>query len=324
MKRKFIFTTYDLKNIKKYKERINKKFDIYSVSTASDPESNTLIFVCSMNDEILKKIHTVKESIILVNCDTDDELAEDNLILKADNPRMEYAKILKFILDSQVKEDKEYEVNTRGYAKGKNVEIGEQTIIEPFVFIGDNCKIGRRCIIRSGAKIRENTVIGNDCLIKENCVIGDEGFGMERDENGIPYKIPHLGGVILGNNVEVGALVSIAQGTIKPTVIEDYVKIDDCVFIAHNCRIEKGAYIIANAEISGSVKIGQYSWIGPSASIIDRVNIGNNVTAGVGAVIIKDVPDNQIVAGNPADTTENIRKMKAQREQFLKIANTQY
>lgn len=324
MKRKFIFTTYDLKNIKKYKERINKKFDVYSVSAASDPESNTLIFVCSMNDEILKKIHTVKESIILVNCDTDDELAEDNLVLKADNPRMEYAKILKFILDSQVKEDREYEVNAHGYVKGKNVEVGEQTIIEPFVFIGDNCKIGRKCIIRSGAKIRENTVIGNDCLIKENCVIGDEGFGMERDENGIPYKIPHLGGVVIGNNVEVGALVSIAQGTIKPTVIEDYVKIDDCVFIAHNCRIEKGAYIIANAEISGSVKIGRYSWIGPSVSIIDRVNIGNNVTAGVGAVIIKDVPDNQIVAGNPADTTQNIRKMKAQREQFLKIANTQH
>lgn len=324
MKRKFIFTTYDLKNIKKYKERINKKFDVYSVSAASDPESNTLIFVCSMNDEILKKIHTVKESIILVNWDTDDELAEDNLVLKADNPRMEYAKILKFILDSQVKEDREYEVNAHGYVKGKNVEVGEQTIIEPFVFIGDNCKIGRRCIIRSGAKIRENTVIGNDCLIKENCVIGDEGFGMERDENGIPYKIPHLGGVVIGNNVEVGALVSIAQGTIKPTVIEDYVKIDDCVFIAHNCRIEKGAYIIANAEISGSVKIGRYSWIGPSVSIIDRVNIGNNVTAGVGAVIIKDVPDNQIVAGNPADTTQNIRKMKAQREQSLKITATQY
>lgn len=266
----------------------------------------------------------MKESIILVNCDTDDELAEDNLVLKADNPRMEYAKILKFILDSQVKEDREYEVNAHGYVKGKNVEVGEQTIIEPFVFIGDNCKIGRKCIIRSGAKIRENTVIGNDCLIKENCVIGDEGFGMERDENGIPYKIPHLGGVVIGNNVEVGALVSIAQGTIKPTVIEDYVKIDDCVFIAHNCRIEKGAYIIANAEISGSVKIGRYSWIGPSVSIIDRVNIGNNVTAGVGAVIIKDVPDNQIVAGNPADTTQNIRKMKAQREQFLKIANTQH
>lgn len=318
MKKEFIFNSNNLKNIEEYKEKINKEINIYSVSAANNPQNNTLIFISNINNETLKKLNIIKESIMLVNFDVNDELINNNLVLKVENPRREYAKILNYILDSQIKKNEKYEINAQGYVKGKNVEIGKETTIEPFVIIGDNCKIGERCIIRSGVKIRENTIIGNDCSIKENSVIGDEGFGIERDECGKTYRIPHLGGVILGNNVEVGALVVIAQGTIEPTIIEDYVKIDDCVFIAHNCKVEKGTYIIANAEISGGVHIGQCSWIGPSTAIIDNVNIGKNVTTGIGAVIIKNIPDNEVVAGNPADTTQNLKKLKIIREELLK------
>ena len=321
MKNEFIFNTNDLKNIEEYREIINKEINIYSVSAANNPKSNTLIFINNINNETLKKLNLVKESIILVNCDVNDELINNNLVLKVKNTRREYAKILNYILDSQIKENEKYEINSQGYIKGKNVQIGKGTIIEPFVIIGNNCRIGDGCSIRSGVKIRENTIIGNECSIKENSVIGDEGFGIERDEDGKTYRIPHLGGVILGNNVEVGALVAIAQGTIEPTIIEDYVKIDDSVFIAHNCKIERGTYIIANAEISGGVHIGQCSWIGPSTSIIDNVNIGKYVTTGIGAVIIKDISDNEVVAGNPAEKTENLKKLKVVRERLLNMYN---
>ena len=318
MKKKFIFNTKELKNLEAYKEKINKEINIYYVSAANNPKNNTLIFISDMDNDTLKKVNLIRESIILVNFDVNDELINNNLVLKVENPRREYAKILSYILNLEIKENQKFEINEQGYVIGKNVEIGKETMIEPFVIIGDNCKIGEKCIIRSGVKIRENTVIGNECSIKENSVIGDEGFGIERDENGKTYRIPHLGGVVLGNNVEVGALVAIAQGTIEPTIIEDYVKIDDCVFIAHNCKIEKGTYIIANAEISGGVHIGQCSWIGPSTAIIDNVNIGKNVTTGIGAVIIKNISDNEVVAGNPADTTQNLKKLKAIREELLK------
>lgn len=323
MKKKFIFNTFELQNFQGYKEKITREFNIYSVSSANNPQNNTLIFIKDIKQEVLEKISLISNSIILSNIFIEDEnINKNNLILKVENPRREYAKLLGHILSMQKKDNDGYKFNSQGWVIGKNVHIGEETIIEPFVFIGDNCKIGKGCILKSGAKIRENTIIGDRCLIKENCVIGDEGFGMEKDEKGEIFRIPHLGGVILGNNVEVGTLVSIAQGTIEPTIIEDNVKIDDCVFIAHNCRIGKGSYIIANAEVSGSVKIGEYSWIGPSTAIIDRVTIGSNVTTGIGAVVIKDIPDNTVVAGNPADTIQNLKKLKAIKENLLRTNNS--
>ncbi|QAA30593.1 UDP-3-O-(3-hydroxymyristoyl)glucosamine N-acyltransferase [Clostridium manihotivorum] len=314
--RRFCFNSYELNNLTKYKDRIDRHIDVYQVSTASSPKNNSLIFINKIDKQILKNISSTKESIILIKENPEiikDEdyllISKENIVLKVDNPRREYAIILNYILQREKATYAEYKVNALGYVLGKGVIIGNGTKIEPFAFIGDYCSIGDNCIIKSGAKIRENTVIGDNCIIKENCVIGDEGFGIERDEQGIPYRIPHLGGVVIGSNVEVGALVSIAQGTIEPTIIEDYVKIDDCAFIAHNCKIGRGTYIIANAEISGSVVIGRNSWIGPSAAIINGVKLGNNVTVGIGSVVIKNVEDGIVVAGNPADTTENLRRL---------------
>jgi UDP-3-O-[3-hydroxymyristoyl] glucosamine N-acyltransferase len=314
--RKFCFNSYELNNISKYSGKINKRVEVCQVATASSPKDNSLIFINKLDRQLLNHIIGVKESIILLPEDCFEALDKafllinkENVVIPVDNPRREYARILNYILEREEVQNTDYKINELGYVLGKGVVIGKGTKIEPFVFIADNCVIGDGCVIKSGAKIRENTIIGDNCILKENCVIGDEGFGMERDEQGVPYRIPHLGGIVIGNNVEVGALVSIAQGTIEPTVIEDYVKIDDCVFIAHNCRIGRGSYIIANAEISGSVVIGENSWIGPSTSIINGIKLGRSVTVGIGSVVIKDVEENTIIAGNPADTTEKLRKL---------------
>ncbi|GKU25989.1 UDP-3-O-(3-hydroxymyristoyl)glucosamine N-acyltransferase [Clostridium folliculivorans] len=328
MDKKFFFNSYDLVDIDDCYGNITKSIDIYNISTAGRPRDNSLIFISKIDKLSLLNMRLVNESIILISNavklfldENEISIHENNIVLIVENARLEYAKILTYILKRQSKVLHGYKLNDEGYVIGENVKVGQETQIEPLVFIGNNCSIGERCIIRSGAKIRDNVIVGNDCIIKENSVIGDEGFGMERDEKGVPFRIPHLGGVILGNNVEVGALVSVAQGTIEPTIIEDGVKIDDCVFIAHNCRVGKGSYIIANAEISGSVAIGENSWIGPNTSIINGVKIGSHVTIGIGSVVLRNVQDNEVVAGNPADTIENLKMMKRIKQKLLNEMN---
>ncbi|NSB12500.1 UDP-3-O-(3-hydroxymyristoyl)glucosamine N-acyltransferase [Clostridium beijerinckii] len=304
MKKKFEFNCKLLKNIIEYgKQNINETV-IYSVSTLKDPKDNTLIFGNALNEESIKKLKKVKNSLIILNTKDSYFSSDSSCLLYVDRPREEYAKVLDFILKLQPKDNRKH-ILIDGYYKGESSIIGKNTVIEPLVFIDNDVKIGDNCIIKTGAKIRRNVIIGNNCIIKENAVIGDDGFGVERDEDGTTYKIPHLGGVKICNNVEVGALSCICQGTIEPTVIEEYVKIDDCVFIAHNCFIDRGTLIIANAEISGSVHIGANSWIAPNSCIRDGTTVGDNTLVGIGAVVVNNIDSNVVVAGNPAKLYNN-------------------
>ena len=120
------------------------------------------------------------------------------------------------------------------------------------------------------------------------------------DDEGHPVRLGHMGGVVIGSDVEIGSHVSIAQGTIEPTVISDHAKIDDCVFIAHNVHVGKSSFVIAGAEISGSVTIGERVWISPEVTVINKVSIGDDALVGIGAVVVRDVEENTVVAGVPA------------------------
>ena len=173
---------------------------------------------------------------------------------------------------------------------GKNLSIGYNSAIK------DNVVIGSNVIIEENVVIEANTVIGDNCYIKAGALIGGAGFGFERDEKGVPIRFPHFGNVIIGNNVEIGANTVIARATLNSTVIKDNVKIDDCVFIAHNVTIEKNVCIVAMSEISGSVKIGKNCWIGPNVTIRDGASIGDNSFLGAGVCILKDVEANKTLA----------------------------
>jgi len=176
----------------------------------------------------------------------------------------------------------------------KGVGIGH------FAVIGDGAVIGEGTEIREHVVIGDGVRVGRNCLIKANTVIGGEGFGFEFDEAGVPVRMPHLGGVIIGDNVEIGSLNAIARGTLDDTVIGDNVKTDDHVFIAHNVEVGDNTLIIAGAEVSGGVKIGKNVWIAPQATIRNQVEIGDGAVVGMGAVVTKSVRAGAVVMGNPA------------------------
>lgn len=238
------------------------------------------------------------------------------MLIAAANPRLEYACILQYILEHTDAEDNHGSV-CLATSVGKNFTMGRGTIIEKNVIIGDNVYIGDNCIVKPGAIVNNHVTIGNHTVIRENAVIGGYGFGFERDEQGIPIRIPHVGGVVIGNYVEIGAMTTIVSGTIEPTIIDDYTKIDDHVHIAHNCHIGKGCLITACAEVSGSVKIGEFSWLGPNCSIINGISIGKNCFVGIGAVVKKSIPDNLVVSGNPARSMEELKEEKDLNKHLL-------
>lgn len=256
------------------------------------------------------KLSTLRGCIIIIPQEQRELckfLTGDNMVISAFNPRLEYARVLQFILDYEARQNYSH---TECLAKsiGNNFSMGNGTIIGNNVVIGDNVQIGQDSLVKAGAVINNNVVIGDHTVIRENAVIGGAGFGFERDEKGIPIRLPHIGGVIIGNDVEIGALTTVASGTIEPTIIGEYTKIDDHVHIAHNCHIGKCCIITACAEISGSVKIGDNTWLGPNCSIINGINIGNKCLIGIGAVVNKSVEDNMTISGNPAKSLECIVK----------------
>ena len=175
---------------------------------------------------------------------------------------------------------------------GKNCQIGHNTIIESNVIIGNNCSIGCNVLIRK-------SIIGNNVYILDECIIGKKGFGFFPNELK-NYKYPHIGIVIIEDNVEIGCKNVIDRGSISNTIIGKNTFIDNQVHVAHNVNIGKNCIIAGQVGFAGSTKIGNNVMIGGQAGISGHLNIGNNVKIGGGSGVINDLSDNSIVMGYPA------------------------
>jgi len=156
--------------------------------------------------------------------------------------------------------------------------------------------IGDGSVVEKGAVIK-NAVIGRNCIIKANAVIGSKGFSFAKDDHGRPFAMPHKGRVIIGDNCEIGACTTIVRGVIEDTVLGDYVKLDDHVHVAHNCRIGDNTLITACAEISGSVLIGRDVWIAPNVSVSGHIVIDDEAYICIGTAVGKDIEKGQRVIG---------------------------
>lgn len=188
---------------------------------------------------------------------------------------------------------------------GKN-NIHPTVVIGQNVTIEDDVEICENTIIEHNAIINSGTRIGKNCLIRSGATIGGQGYNY-LDDGDLRLKIPDLGGVIIKDNVEIGANTCVAKGIVGDTLLEDDVKVDNLVHIAHDCIISKRALIIAGATLCGYVEIGENARVSPNACIKQRVKVGKNSVVGLGAVLLKNVKDNTTVFGNPAKPIKTIR-----------------
>ena len=182
---------------------------------------------------------------------------------------------------------------------GKNCSIGHNTIIERKVSIGDNCKIGNNVLLK-------NCLIGSNTNILDGAIIGKKGFGFFPGDKNIRY--PHIGSVLIGDNVEIGCNNTIDRGSLSNTVIEDGTFLDNQVHIGHNVKIGKNCIITGQVGFAGSSSIGNNVMIGGQAGISGHLKIGDNVQIGGGSGVIKDIPSNSKVMGYPAKNFRNFIK----------------
>lgn len=192
---------------------------------------------------------------------------------------------------------------------GKNVVLGDGTVLYPNVTIMDDTNIGNGCTIWSGTVIRERTEIGHYCLFHANVSIGADGFGFRPSPDGRGLvKIPQIGNVVIGNAVEIGANSCVDRGKFSSTIIGDGCKIDNQVQIGHNSIMGRSCIMAGHSGLAGSVTLGDGVIIGGSASINDHTTLHSGVTVGAGSGVMSDVAAGKTVLGYPACDSRNMLK----------------
>ena len=275
--------------------------------------------------------------------------------IEVERPRLAMMKLLNlFYVAPEVNQGVHPTATVHETAKlGENVQIGPNVVISRNAVIGDNTKIlansyigggvkiGKNCFFHAGVNIGDRDQIGDDVILHHGVSLGADGFsfvtenpdnieqarkeGTIKEENikQVIFKIPSIGSVVIGNNVEIGANTTIDRGTIENTIIGDNTKIDDLVMIGHNCKIGKGCLIVSQVGIAGSCVIGDRVVIAGQAGLADHINIGSDTIITAKAGVTKSFPEKSIVVGIPAvprkEFIKQLKTMKDAQEIFAKF-----
>ncbi|WP_439565183.1 LpxD N-terminal domain-containing protein [Microcella sp.] len=274
------------------------------VATVADAGTGQLCFAGDLERYALEVDAALAAgAIVLVPEGQDSLVAGEGAIITVANPRAAFADAVRQFFAPVV------EPGIAGTAV-----VHPTASIAASASIGEFTVIGRGAVIAEGVEVRHHAVIaagvriGAGSLIKSHAVIGEEGFGIDKDEHDNNIRLPHLGSVVIGEQVEVGNFTTVCSGTIAPSRVGDYTKIDDHVHIAHNVQIGRNVIITACAEVSGSVVIEDEVWIGPNASVIQGLTLGARSLIGMGSVVVKSVPADEVHFGSPA------RKVRSKAE----------
>lgn len=174
---------------------------------------------------------------------------------------------------------------------GEGCSIGEHAVIGPGCVIEPGCEIGAHSLLRARVSVYRDSKIGERCILHAGCVIGSDGFGFARRPDGSWEKIPQIGKVCIGDDVELGANVTIDRGALDDTVIEDGVKLDNLVHIAHNCRIGAHSALAAQVGVAGSTTIGKRFMAGGQAGVDGHIQIGDDVVVSGQSCLTKNVAE---------------------------------
>lgn len=189
-------------------------------------------------------------------------------------------------------------------------EIGPGTVIYPLVYIGRKAKIGRDCLLYPNVSVREDCVLGDRVILHCGTVIGSDGFGYAKD-GAKQYKIPQIGNVIIEDDVELGANVTVDRGAIGPTKIGRGTKVDNLVQIAHNVQIGQDAVIVAQSGVAGSTKLGDRVILAAQAGVVGHIEIGDDSIIAAQSGVPKGLPPKSIVFGTPARHHMRAKRIEA-------------
>ena len=304
---------------------------ITGISGIKEAQEGDITFLA--NSKYFSLIEKTRASAIITSKDIE---FSPKPIIRTENPSLAFAKIVSFMAPNGVKHPKginPHAILGKDVSLGHSVAIGPYAIIEDNVHIGDksiiyagcfigyNTRIGSDTLIYPNVSIRENIVIGNRVIIHSGTVIGSDGFGFATIE-GVHHKIFQTGTVEIGDDVEIGANVTIDRARFDKTIIGKGTKIDNLVHIAHNVVIGENSLIIAQVGISGSTTIGKNVTLAGQAGLVGHIEIGDGAIIGAQAGVTKSVPSNTTVSGYPARPHAQAKRINALIQSLPKLHNT--
>ena len=308
-KRNKIYFFDVLSNLNIKAEKTHKNSIINDIQSLEQAKKNDITFFHSLKYK--DSLIATKSNFILTNTKLSKHVPSPKVKIIVQNVLLSVAKLTEFFYPNSLEEQFEKKmIKVDKEKKYKNVKFGSNVLIGENVKIGINSKIGHNSIIESNVIIGKNcnigsnvvirkTIIGNDVFILDGAVIGKKGFGFfPNKKKNIRY--PHIGMVIIGNNVEIGCNNTIDRGSLSNTIIGDNSFLDNQVHIAHNVKIGNNCVIAGQVGVAGSTTIGHNVMIGGQAGISGHLKIGNNVRIGGGSGVIKNIPDSTNVMGYPA------------------------
>lgn len=303
----------------------------------------TVADICSANEGAIafvadpkykKHLQTTQASALIVTA----ELAAhcDRPMLIADNPRLVYARVANLLfppetyppgVSAQACVDATAQVAASasvaaGAVIAAEAIIGEGACIGSGAVIGHHVEIGDYSVVHANATVAHHCKVGRRCILHSGSVIGADGFGFVRDENGCNIKIPQTGRVVLGDEVEVGACTSIDRGALDDTVIGNGVKLDNQIQVAHSVQIGDNTIISAATAIAGSTRIGKNCLIGGLSGIREHIEIADNVTITARSLITHSIKraGSSWSSSTPMDETASWRRNSARFRQLDKMA----
>ena len=319
------FTTKELAKILKGTVEGNPAEKVTSFAKIEHGKPGKLCFYA--NPKYEHYVYETKASAIIVNKDFEPKQPVPATLIRVDDAYSSVAFLLKYVREHEskfryhrslislvypsAKLGKKVYVGSYSYI-GRKCRIGDYTRIYQNVYIGDGTTIGKRCILYPGVRIYPGMVIGDNVILHANCVIGSDGFGNAPQPDGTWEKIEHLGNVIIGNDVEIGANTTVYRAEMESTIIGNGVKIDNLCQIAHNVQIGDNTVMAAQSGIAGSTKIGKNCIIAGQVGIVGHLTIADGTTIAAQAGVIGNVKQSgQKLFGTPAIDINNYMRSYA-------------
>lgn len=286
--------------------------EVSTLSKIEEAQSGSITFLA--NPKYTPHIYSTKASITIVNKSFEPDGDLQTVLIRVEDAYAAFTKLLDFYQVSQLPSpevspaatiDPQAELGKQCYIGAQTIIqagsfIGDQSTIHPQVYIGKNVQIGKHTIIYPGVQILDGTEIGDRCIIHSGTVIGSDGFGFAPQKDGSYQKIPQLGTVWIGNDVEVGANCTIDRATLGETKVGHGVKLDNQIQVAHNAEIGDHTVIAAQSGVAGSAKVGKYCVIGGQVGVVGHIEVGDHVQIQGQSGVSSNIPSNMAIQGTPA------------------------
>lgn len=304
--------TYTLKDIEKHLEFPfvaigNAELSFGTFESIFEARPGSLSWLRGDDEQALRTLESSEATFVICRrLRVGEDLLRRKCLIQVDNPQLSFLRLMKNILRKPRLLTSFIHPTA---VVSEQAKLGAQVYIGEYAVVG-NCTIGSGSIVKSHSVIHDHVRVGSNVLISEHCNIGGEGFGHIRNESDRLENMPHIGSVVLEDDVEIFPFTNIDRATLSTTFVGRGTKIDHYCHIGHNTVIGEDTVITPNVTTLGGCKIGDNCWLGAGTMLRDRVILSNRVTTGMGSMVTKNVPEGETWVGAPARPLEEFKELQ--------------